>query len=104
MIRFPDERLASFTCGFGASKEGFYDVVCTEGRVRLDPAYTHADDLRQEVTPAGGKTKVNKFKKRDQVVPAPGTRRVITSVNVVGAQAGAGGAVMNGALKAFQAP
>lgn len=67
MMRFPDERLASLICGFGASKEGFYDVVCTEGRVRLDPAYTHADGLRQEVTPAGGKTKVNKFKKRDQV-------------------------------------
>lgn len=67
MMRFPDQRLASFTCGFGASKEGFYDVICTEGRLRLDPAYTHAEGLRQEVTTSDGKTKVNKFKKRDQV-------------------------------------
>jgi predicted dehydrogenase len=67
MMKFPDQRLASFTCGFGAAKEGFYDVVCTEGRLRLDPSYTHAEALRQEVTPAKGKTKATKFKRRDQV-------------------------------------
>ena len=67
MMRFPEQRLASFTVGFGASKEGFYDVVCTEGRVRLDPAYTHTEALRREITTAKGKPKVSKFKKRDQV-------------------------------------
>lgn len=67
IMRFPDERLASFTCGFGAAQENFYDVVCTEGRVRLDPAYKHSQALQQQVTDATGKTKVNKFKKRDQV-------------------------------------
>ena len=67
MMRFPQERLASFTCGFGAVKEGFYDVVCAEGRLRLDPAYPHTEALRQEITLPNGKSKVNKFKKRDQV-------------------------------------
>lgn len=67
VMQFPEQRLASFTCGFGASKEGFYDVVCTNGRVRLDPAYDHARDLQQEICFPDGKIKTNKFKKRDQV-------------------------------------
>jgi glucose-fructose oxidoreductase len=67
VMQFPDQRLASFICGFGASKESFYDVVCTDGRLRLDPAYDHARDLYQEVRFPDGKVKTTKFKKRDQI-------------------------------------
>lgn len=68
VMRFPDERLASFVCGFGAAKESVYDVVCTEGRLRLDPAYDHARPLRLEVTRGTkGETKGKSFRKRDQV-------------------------------------
>ncbi len=67
MMRFPGERVASFVCGFGGATENFYDVVCTEGRLRLDPAYHHALPLRLEVTLGKGKTKGRKFKHRDQI-------------------------------------
>ncbi len=67
IMSFPEQRLATFTCGFGAVDEGFYDVVCTEGRVRLDPAYEYAVGLHQQVTRADGKTKTKDFKKRDQI-------------------------------------
>jgi len=68
LMRFPEDRLASFVCGFGAAKESFYDVVCTEGRLRLDPAYEHARPLRLEITPGTkGETKTVDFKHRDQV-------------------------------------
>ncbi len=67
VMRFPNEGLANFTCAFGGADEGFYDVVCTEGRVRLDPAYEYAADLRGEVTPKEGNTEVHKFPKRDQI-------------------------------------
>lgn len=68
LMRFPKERLASFVCGFGAAKESFYDVVCSEGRLRLDPAYDHARPLRLEVAVGTkGKTKTVEFKQRDQV-------------------------------------
>lgn len=67
MMKFPGDRLASFVCGFGGAKESFYDVVCTEGRLRLDPAYGYAMPLRLEVTPPGGKSKARVFEKGDQI-------------------------------------
>jgi predicted dehydrogenase len=67
VMRFPGERLAAFVCGFGGAKENYYDVVCTDGRVRLDPAYHHAMPLRLDVMPGKGKPKSKRFKKRDQV-------------------------------------
>jgi predicted dehydrogenase len=67
MMRFPEDRLASFVCGFGGAKESFYDVVCTQGRLRVDPAYGYATPLRLEVTPPGGKTRTRVFKKGDQL-------------------------------------
>lgn len=69
IMTFPDQRLATFTCGFGAVKEAFYDVVCTNGRVRMDPAYQHASDLHRDVVGADGKSRSETFKKRDQVAP-----------------------------------
>jgi predicted dehydrogenase len=68
VLRFPNERLAAFTCSFGAADASAYDVVGTKGRLRLDPAYEFAGALQQEIT-VGDKTKTRKFKKRDQVSP-----------------------------------
>lgn len=39
ILRFPRQRLASFTCSFGASDVAAYQVVGTKGDVRVDPAY-----------------------------------------------------------------
>jgi glucose-fructose oxidoreductase len=68
MLRFPNDKLASFTCSFGASDMSAYEVVGTEGSVRLDPGYEFAAELKQTVK-IGDKEKTKKFPKRDQFAP-----------------------------------
>jgi predicted dehydrogenase len=68
LLRFPHERLATFTCGFGEANVSAYQVVGTKGDVRLDPAYTFHGDIRQYVT-VDEKTEEGTFRKRDQVAP-----------------------------------
>jgi glucose-fructose oxidoreductase len=65
VLRFPGDRLAAFTCSFGAADSGWYELVGTKGRLRLDPAYEYAEALSLEVT-AGEKTTRRRFPKRDQ--------------------------------------
>jgi len=64
-MRFPEQRLAVFTCSFGASDVSRYTVVGSKGSLRADPAYEYAEGIRLEVT-VGEKTKVRTFPKRDQ--------------------------------------
>lgn len=68
IMRFPEERLATFVCSFGASDSGFYEVVGTTGKLRMDPAYESAEELKQEIT-INGKKRQKAFPKRDQVAP-----------------------------------
>lgn len=70
ILRFPKERLATFTVGFGAYATGFYEVVGDEGRLCVDPAYEYEGELALELT-AGedGRTKSKKWKSRDQIAP-----------------------------------
>lgn len=65
-LRFPHERLATFTVGFGAADAGWYEVVGTEGRLRVDPAYDYVGELGYELT-VNGKTKSKTFRARDQI-------------------------------------
>lgn len=65
IMRFPDERLGSFTCSFGAADIGEYTVVGTKGTLVADPAYEYAEGLKLRVT-IDGKTKTRQFPKRDQ--------------------------------------
>ena len=68
-LRFPGrERLATFTCSFGAADVGSYRVVGTDGDILMDPAYEYAGELVQRVT-VNGKTRERKFPKRDQFAP-----------------------------------
>jgi predicted dehydrogenase len=68
ILRFPEGRLASFTCSFGASDVSAYEVVGTKGSVRLDPAYELAAELKQTVR-IGEANKTEVFPKRDQFAP-----------------------------------
>jgi predicted dehydrogenase len=69
ILRFPGrERLASFTCSFGAADVSSYRVVGTEGQIEMDPAYEYAGELVQRVT-IKGKKRERKFPKRDQFAP-----------------------------------
>jgi glucose-fructose oxidoreductase len=69
MLRFPGrERLASFTCSFGAADVSTYRVVGSEGDLVMDPAYEYAEPLKQRVT-VKGRTRERTFPKRDQFAP-----------------------------------
>jgi predicted dehydrogenase len=68
ILRFHDDKVATFTCSFGASDVSAYEVVGTKGSVRLDPAYEFAAELKQ-VVKIGEKEKSKKFPKRDQFAP-----------------------------------
>ncbi|HEY2797462.1 MAG TPA: Gfo/Idh/MocA family oxidoreductase [Thermoanaerobaculia bacterium] len=68
VLRFPVQRLATFTCSFGAAETGWYQVVGTKGDLRMDPAYELAEPLVQRVT-VGGRTSQTTYPKRDQFAP-----------------------------------
>ncbi|HEX3821804.1 MAG TPA: Gfo/Idh/MocA family oxidoreductase [Candidatus Sulfotelmatobacter sp.] len=65
VMRFPDERLATFTCSFGAADVSRYSLIGTKGRLAADPAYEYASGIKQQLT-IGEKTKTKTFPKRDQ--------------------------------------
>ncbi|PYX32800.1 MAG: gfo/Idh/MocA family oxidoreductase [Acidobacteria bacterium] len=65
LMRFPGDRLATFTCSFGAADIGHYTLVGTKGTLVADPAYEYAEGLSYRIT-INEKTKVRKFPKRDQ--------------------------------------
>jgi glucose-fructose oxidoreductase len=68
VLRFPGDRLATFTCSFGASDVARLQVVGTKGDLVMDPAYEYAEALTHRLT-IDGKTRERKFPKRDQFAP-----------------------------------
>jgi glucose-fructose oxidoreductase len=68
ILRFPSERLATFTCSFGAADVSAYEIVGTKGRLRVDPAYEFAGELKHELT-RDGKSRRQTFPQRDQFAP-----------------------------------
>ena len=69
ILRFPGrERLAAFTCSFGAADVSHYRVVGSKGQLVMDPAYEYAGELEQKIT-VDGRTRSKTFPKRDQFAP-----------------------------------
>ena len=68
LMRFPDNRIATFTTSFGAASRSVFEVVGTEGVLKMDPAYELAEALKAEIT-IDGRTTKKIFKKRDQFAP-----------------------------------
>jgi predicted dehydrogenase len=68
LLRFPDERLASFTCSFGAADVSAYELIGSEGNLRVEPAYEYVGELRHRLT-VKGKTRERTFSSRDQFAP-----------------------------------
>jgi glucose-fructose oxidoreductase len=66
VMRFPNERLASFTTSFGAADVDCYQLMGTKGRLRLDPAYDFHTKLKL-VTQIGDGSSQKTFSKHDQV-------------------------------------
>lgn len=67
-MRFKDERMASFTCSFGAADRSTYSVVGTKGSITVEPAYEYAEGLAYKVR-RGERTQQKKLSKSDQFAP-----------------------------------
>jgi len=69
VLRFSNERLASFTCSFGATKVSEYRLVGTKGEFAVDPAYEYAKPLEHRLSLEGNLVSERRFAKRDQFAP-----------------------------------
>ncbi len=65
-LRFPNERVAQFTCSFGAADRASYQVIGTDGYMTLDNAYDYAAEMKLKVEGKHG-SKSRTFTKRDQI-------------------------------------
>lgn len=65
VMRFPNERLASFTCSFGAVDISRYTLIGTQGKLTYEPAYDYSMALKRQLT-IDEKTTSKTFPKRDQ--------------------------------------
>ena len=68
-MRFKDERLASFTCSFGAADRSTYTMTGTRGSITLDPAYEYAQGLAYKVRIGERERRQAQFAKSDQFAP-----------------------------------
>ena len=62
VLRFPGERLGTFISSFGAADVASCEIIGTQGKLRLDPAYEYAMALKLFVEPVekGGKIAAGK--------------------------------------------
>ncbi|HEY9661313.1 MAG TPA: Gfo/Idh/MocA family oxidoreductase, partial [Allocoleopsis sp.] len=66
ILRFPGDRLATFTCSFGAASVSTYQVVGTKGDLRVNPAYPWQGELKHYLT-VNGETQEHTFAPHDQL-------------------------------------
>src|SRR5262249_5559210 len=66
ILRFPVERLATFTCSLGAADSGWYQVGGTKGGLRVDPAYEYKEPLKHHLVVEGEKERTRRFPRKDQ--------------------------------------
>lgn len=55
ILRFPGDRLATFTCSFGTAKISIYQVVGTIGDLRVEPAYSSQGEIKHTLSIEGDK-------------------------------------------------
>ena len=80
ILRFPDDRLASFTCSFGAADVAAFDLGGTKGTLRLEKAYSFAEDMTQRLT-VGKRTTEKTYPRATSSRPSCSTSRT-ASCNV----------------------
>lgn len=68
ILRFPEDRIATFTSSFGAHDVSRYSVVGTAGRLVMEPAYEYAVGLHYRFEAQDG-TGERSFEKHDQFGP-----------------------------------
>jgi predicted dehydrogenase len=65
-MRFPHERVAQFTCSFGATDQARYELIGTEGVLTLQNAYDYTGNMYMHVSGKHGE-KNRTFEPRDQI-------------------------------------
>lgn len=65
-MRFPHERVAQFTCSFGAFDRAHYEVIGTDGMLTLDNAYDYTTEMYMHILGKHGE-KSRTFERSDQV-------------------------------------
>src|SRR5262245_1510912 len=68
VLRFPGERLGTFISSFGAADVASCEIIGTQGKLRLDPAYEYAMALKLFVT-IDGKTRDAYFPAARSICP-----------------------------------
>jgi predicted dehydrogenase len=68
ILRFPNERLATFATSFGVSAVDSYRICGTQGDLRVEPAYDYKLKLTHYLT-INDELKKQAFAKRDQFAP-----------------------------------
>lgn len=68
ILRFPGDRVATFTCSFGVDAVAAYRVSGTKGNLRVDPAYHHTGEMKQFLTIDGNQRELT-FAAKDQFAP-----------------------------------
>jgi predicted dehydrogenase len=68
ILRFPKERIASFTTSFGAADTADFEVMGTKGRLRACQAYDYSMPVVLELT-VDGRTQRKLYPLRDQFAP-----------------------------------
>ena len=68
LLRFPNERMASFVCSFGSAKVSHFRIAGTKGDLALEPAFEYAAPLRHRLS-VDGEVRERRFARRDQFAP-----------------------------------
>jgi glucose-fructose oxidoreductase len=68
ILQFPEQRLAAFTCSFGASDVSEFRIVGTKGELVLKSAYEYTEPIALHLT-IDGKERKRVFPPRDQFSP-----------------------------------
>ena len=68
VLKFPDDRLATFSISFGAFASADFDLIGTKGRVRLEKAYEYSTTMKLKIY-EDKKIITKKYPKRDQFAP-----------------------------------
>jgi predicted dehydrogenase len=69
ILRFPGERLASFTCSFGSARVAQYRLLGTRGMLTMENAYEYSQPMAYEVEVEGEVVRRREFPVRDQFAP-----------------------------------
>lgn len=65
VLRFPEDRLATFTCSFGAASVSAYQIIGTKGTLRADPAYSYVGEIKLNIS-SNDKKQKRAYAQRDQ--------------------------------------